>query len=132
MKKTIVILLVIISIFVASCSVQSPQVTVTSEVIVTSLPPTETPIPTPTLHPQFISLQDQIAASDEGFALLPDGTVQDGGVSVPGLQVDPKGVMTIDVEGKEVVVDPTMVHFGPDGLSIDGYDDLNDDGVWTI
>ena len=41
-------------IFFVACSGQIPQVTVTSEVIVT-LPPTETPIPTPTSHPQFIA-----------------------------------------------------------------------------
>ncbi len=48
MKRSIVILLVIISIFVASCSAQPPQVTVTSEVTVTLPTATQTPEPSAT------------------------------------------------------------------------------------
>lgn len=39
--------------------------TVTSVVTVTSPPPTATLIPTPTLHPQFIEIQEQLAAAGE-------------------------------------------------------------------
>ncbi|MBE0681722.1 MAG: hypothetical protein IH589_07380 [Anaerolineales bacterium] len=127
MKKIFLLLFCFASsTMLAACS---SQVTVTSEVTVT-LPPTATVIPTPTLHPQFIALQESIAASGERFTLMTDGTVQDGGVSVPGLQVDPKGVMTIDVNGEDVVVDPSAVHLGPDGVQVDGYE-LNDDGEWV-
>ncbi len=130
MKKSIVITLVIISIFAVSCA---PQVTVISEVTVTSLPPTETPIPTPTLHPQFSALQNLVANEESGrFTLtsVEDGLLFDG--KPTGIDVDNNGVMTIDVNGEEVVVDPSTVHFGHDGLSIDGYEDVNNDGVWEL
>ncbi len=127
MKRTIVIFLVIISIFVTSCS---PQVTVTSKVTVTS-PPTETPIPMPTSYPQFSALQEQIAASGERFTLLSDGTVQDGGELIPGLQVDPKGVVTLTVDGEQVEIDPAIIKYDDEkGLSIDGFKDVNADGDW--
>ncbi|MDP2777382.1 MAG: hypothetical protein Q8O48_07045, partial [Anaerolineales bacterium] len=52
------ILLPILSLFLMACA--SPQVTVTFNVTVTSPPPTATVIPTPTLHPRFIEIQDQV------------------------------------------------------------------------
>lgn len=130
MKKSIFILLVIFSIFIASCA---PQVTVTSEVTVTSVPPTKTPIPTPTLHPQFIALQEQIAATGERFTLLSDGTVQDGATAIPGLQVASDGKATILVNGEPVEIDPAIMNFDDEkGLSIKGYQDTDQNGDWTI
>jgi hypothetical protein len=115
-------------IFLAACSGQIPQVTVTSEV---TLPPTETLIPTPTLHPQFVALQDQIAAPGERFTLLSDGAVQDGEKPVPGLQVDPKGVVTITVNGEQVEIDPSIMNFDDEkGLSIQGFQDTDANGDW--
>jgi hypothetical protein len=121
-------------IFLAACSGQVPQVTVTSEVTVT-LPPTKIPIPTPTFYPQFIALQEQIAASGKRFILLPDGTIEEQTTdgerqTVPGIFVEANGVMTIDVNGEKVVVDPSTVHFDADGLQVDGYE-LGDDGEWA-
>lgn len=120
-------------IFLAACSGQIPQVTVTSEVTVTSLPPTETPIPTPTLHPQFIALQDQIAASGERFTLNTDGTVQDGATAIPGLNVAPDGKISITVNGEQVEIDPAIMSFDDEnGLSIEGFEDADGDGEWGV
>ncbi len=117
-------------IFLAACSGQVPQVTVTSEVTVT-MPPTETPIPTPTLNPQFSALQDQIAASGERFTLNPDGTVQDGATAIPGLQVDKNGKVTITVNGEPVEIDSSIMNFDDEnGLSIDGFKDTDANGDW--
>lgn len=76
-------------LFLTACS--SPQVTVTSQVTVTLPPPTAAIIPTPTLHPQFVELQDKVAASGERFTLLPDGIMwwdcrecADKGLKLPG------------------------------------------------
>jgi|GEM_PF-2084358 len=130
MKKSFFTLLVICSIFITSCA---PQVTVTSEVTVTSLPPTETPIPTPTLHPQFIALQEQIAASGERFTLLSDGTVQDNATTIPGIQVTADGKVTITVNGEPVEIEQSAINFDNEkGLSIKGYQDTDQNGDWTI
>ncbi len=126
MKKSIFILLVIIFIFIASCA---PQVTVTSEVTVTSLPPTETLTPTPIFHPQFIALQEQIAASGERYTLSPDGLF-DGAEKVQGITISPEGLISIDVNGEKVILDPSEVHFGSNGIELDGYE-LDDSGSWV-
>ena len=69
------ILLPFLALFLAACA--SPQVIVTpfAEVTVTSPPPIATAIPTPTLHPQFVELQDKVAVSGE------QGRVRGGGVA---------------------------------------------------
>lgn len=129
MKKSIFILLVIISIFVAACA---PQLTVTPQATVTlTPPPAATVIPTPTLHPQFIALQDQIAASGERFTLNSDGTVQDGATTIPGLHFAPDGKVTITVDGEPVEIDPSIMKFDDEnGLSIEGFNDADGDGDW--
>ena len=109
------ILLPLLALILAAYA--SPQVIVTpfAEVTVTSPPPIATAIPTPTLHPQFIELQDKVAASGERFALLPDGTIEEttaeGATIVPGISVDKNGVMTISVNGESVTLDPADVKF---------------------
>lgn len=129
MKK---ILFPILTILLTACSSSSTQVTAT--VTVTS-PPTATVIPLPTLHPQFIAIQSQVAASGERFTLLSDGTIQEttaeGAVTVPGLSVDKNGVMTIIVNGETITLDPSKVIIDDEtGFSYPGYEqDAN--GEWV-
>jgi hypothetical protein len=92
-------------------------------------------IPLPTLHPQFIAIQSQVAASGERFTLLSDGTIQEttaeGAVTVPGLSVDKNGVMTIIVNGETITLDPSKVIIDDEtGFSYPGYEqDAN--GEWV-
>ena len=62
MKKVLLFAFVLI---LTACSAQAPQVTVTfaQRVTVTLPPPTATIIPTPTLHPEVLALQQQVAAN---------------------------------------------------------------------
>ena len=116
--------------FLISCA---PQVTVTSEVTVTLLPPaTNTPTPTPTLHPQFIALQDKIAASGERFALMPDGTIRDNGIPISGLSVDKNGVMTLEVGDQIITLSSADVSFGDTGIAIKDYTFNEETGVWEV
>ncbi len=102
----------------------TPQVTVTSapteccaKVTVTS-----TPIPTPTLHPAFIEIQEKIKSSGTRFTLQADGTVHAGSETIPGLTVAPDGIMTLTVNGETVTLDPADVDFDDEtGITIDGY-----------
>ncbi|GEM_PF-5298186 len=128
MKK---ILLPILSLTLAACS--SSQVTVTryAQMTVTSSPPTATPIPTPTLHPQFIALQAQIAAAGERFTLAPDGTIQDGAKTVPGLSVDKNGAITLRGDSSQVTLDAADVSFDDTkGVSVKGYILDEATGLW--
>ncbi|KXK11668.1 MAG: hypothetical protein UZ14_CFX002002710 [Chloroflexi bacterium OLB14] len=110
--------------------------TVTSQVTVTSPPPTETPIPTPTLHPDFVAVQNQFAEISEHLTLLPDGTVEemttDGGrQTIPNLHVDENGTITILVEGQPVTLTTADLSFDNEkGLFVNGYE-LNEDGEWV-
>lgn len=127
MKKSIFSFFILASILTAC----APQVTVTSEVTVTLTPlSTETPILTPTLHPQFVELQDQIAASGGRFSLQADGTILDGTEPIPGLTVTLDGTITLTVNGEAIVLDPADVNFDDEnGISINGYE-LTEDGNW--
>ena len=112
--------LLVIFLFVAACSpqVQTSEVSdivpegETSEVLFTPPPPTSTPIPTPTLHPEFIALQQAIAAPGQG------------------LRVDKTGVMTVMVGDEPIPVESGSIKFTSDGVEIDGYE-LNEDGEWA-
>lgn len=114
MKKSIVIFL---AVFLIACVSPTPQVTATSEATVTL-----TPIPAPTLHPQFIALQESIAASGGRFTLQADGLIYDGETPIPGVTVAPDGTMTLTVDGETVTLDPVDVDFDDEkGISINGY-----------
>jgi len=117
-----------IFLFAISCT---PQVTVTPEATVTlTPPPTETAIPTPTLHPQVIELQETLTASGRRFTLMPNGAIQDGAETVPGLTVAPDGAMTLTVDGETVTLNPADVVFDDEkGITIDGYELTN--GEWV-
>jgi hypothetical protein len=123
MKKLFLFTLMILT----ACAPARPQVTVTSP------PPTavDTPIPTPTLHPEIIALQTQISASGERFTLNPDGTVYDGAVSIPRLRVASDGVMTLMVDGEVILLDPSKAVFDDEtGFSYPGYE-LYLNGEWV-
>lgn len=130
MKK---ILLPILSLILAACSSSQVAVTRSAQVTVASLPPTATPISTPTLHPQFVALQTQIAASGERFTLAPDGTIQDGAKTVPGLSVDKNGVMTLQGSSSQVTISPEDVSFDDEnGVSVRGYTLNEATGLWEL
>jgi hypothetical protein len=120
------IVLFIFALILVACS---PQVTVTSQATVTLAPSTQTPIPTPTLHPQFIEAQNLISDLSEALTLLPNGQIEENGVVIPNLQVNQNGEITILVEGESLVVDSADITF-EDGLSINGYE-LNENGEWV-
>lgn len=134
-------LLLILAFILFACA--SPQVTVTSapteccaKMTVTSPPPTATLIPTPTLHPQFIAVQEQVASTGERFTLKADGTVEDktaGGVtSVPGLKLDKNGVWRLSVGGEQIELKPADVSFDNDkGVAVNGYM-LGENGMWAV
>ncbi len=124
MQKFILLLLILTSI-ISGCA---PQVTVTPEATATLQPPTA--LPTPTLHPDFVALQDKMDASGERFTLMPDGTVQDGATTIPGLQVGNDGKIAITVDGEQVEIDPSIVNFDDEnGLSVLGVE--SKDGKWV-
>lgn len=123
MNKTILFLILLSSIL-AACA--APQVTVTSTPL-----PSETPIPTPTLHPQFAEIQAQVSASGGRFTLQPDGTIQDGAETIPGINVSSDGTMTLTINGDTVTLDPADVNFDDEnGISIVGYEWDEDEGAW--
>lgn len=128
MKRYILFLIV----FLLSACQFAPQVTVTSEVTVT-LPPTETPIPTPTLNPQFAALQEKIASSGTRFTLNgSDGMIYDGSTPIPGLTVASDGKITLTVNGETVTLDLADVDFDDEnGISIDGYELDEVTGAWV-
>lgn len=130
------ILLSLLALILAACA--SPQVTDShfAEVTVTSPPSTATIIPTPTLHPQFVELQSQIAASGETFTLLSDGTLEQmtegGAVTVPGLFVDKNGVMNLQVGNETVTLSPEDVSFDDkNGVNVEGYNFDETTGKWV-
>jgi hypothetical protein len=136
--KKIAFLIVIVSVLAACLSSSGDQPAApeqTSEVSKTSevLPATSTPIPTPTLHPEFIALQETIASSGERFTLQANGTIWDGEnkVALPGVRVDRNGVMTITVNGEQITLDPSKVILDDEnGFSYPGYEQ-NANGEWV-
>ncbi len=106
MKKSIVILLVIISIFVASCSAQPPKVTVTSTVTVTLPAATRTPepsatptavyTPTPTPEQSAAKLLESYGIDPETYTMADvDGvvTVTDNETGIVMMQSSESGVL---------------------------------------
>lgn len=133
MKK---ILLPILVLILAACS-SSPQVTATrlANVTVTSPPAATVVIPTPTLHPQFVELQIQIATG-ERFTLLPNGTIQEttseGVKTISGLTVEKDGSYTLMVNGEAVTLKSSDVTFDDEnGVQIKGYE-LDENGEWLV
>ncbi|MBI3167084.1 MAG: hypothetical protein HYZ22_01290 [Chloroflexi bacterium] len=119
MKNSILLFLA----FILTACASTPQVTVTLP------PPTDTPIPTPTLHPQFIELQEQIASTGGRFTLNPDGHIYDSETAIPDITVAPDETMTLMVNNEEIVLDKGQVSFSDEtGISIEGYEDKDGDG----
>ncbi|MCE9644724.1 MAG: hypothetical protein K8S20_01900 [Chloroflexi bacterium] len=121
MKK---ILFPILALILVACA--TSQVTTTSEVIASLPPSTMTIVPTPTLNPQFVFLQEQIADSGNRFALLPDGTIQEttleGIKIIPGISVDNEGQIRLMVNGEEVVLSLADMNLNEiDGIKIKGF-----------
>jgi hypothetical protein len=78
-----------------------------------------------------MALQEQIAAAGGRFTLNPDGTVQDGAGTIPGVKVAKTGEMTLIINGEEITLDPSLAIFDDEtGFSCPGYE-LNPDGEWV-
>jgi hypothetical protein len=130
MKKIIFFFLTLI---LSACS---PQVTVTSapteccaKVTVTLAPPTETPIPTPTLHPDFIAWRELISASGR-YTLTPDGLIQGDGVVINGLHIDSNGILTLTVNNEKIILTTSDITFAEDGIKTKDYE-LDENGQWV-
>lgn len=116
------ILFLILSLIFVACS---PQVTVTLA------PSTSTPIPTPTLHPDFIALQNLISDSSQRLTLMPDGSIEDNGTVIPNLHVDQNGIINIIFNNEHVAIDSSQITFDDEnGLTIEGYT-LDENGEWV-
>lgn len=115
-------------LILAACSAQPIQATVTRFATMTATlpPPTATILPTPTLNPQFLAIQTQVAAS-ENYTVMGNGNVEgklpDGTIGViPGIKLNPDGTSyTITVNGAPVVIEADKVSITDDGISIEGY-----------
>ncbi|MBN8654124.1 MAG: hypothetical protein J0M11_00195 [Anaerolineae bacterium] len=126
MKKNVFIILV--ASLLSACLSTPSQLTVTPEATST-LPPT--PIPTPTLHPDFIALQESIIASGTRFSLQADGHIYDGETPIPGLTVASNGTITLVVNGETTTLAPADVDFDDEnGITIDGYSQDPENGSW--
>lgn len=127
MKKIIFFLLA--ALILSACQPSSESMTPQPQVTITL---TETPIPAPTLHPQFVELQQTIAAAGERYTLdASTGYIYDGADVVPGLRIAPDGTMTLEVGGEVVKLDPSKVSFDDKGgVIIDGYE-LNEEEQWV-
>lgn len=117
-----------ILLILSACA--SPQVTEETDCCLPSTLPPATIIPTPTLHPEFVELQNLIADSSENLTLLPSGQIEENGIVLPNLQVDPNGEISILlVEGENIIIDLANVTFD-DGIHINGYE-LNENDEWV-
>lgn len=112
MQKSLLSLL-LLSLLAACQTAPQPQVTAASMATVTPTLPRPTITPTPTSHPQFLALQEQIAQS-AGFTLNYDGQIEmqtpEGMVIIPGILISKEdGIMTVTHEGNEFEADPTTI-----------------------
>ncbi len=128
---------VILFSVLTACS--SPQATVTrsAEVTVTLPPLTVTLIPTPTIVPAFLTIQEQAAAANENFTIMDNGSIEaklpDGSIGpILGITLNPDGTSyTITVDGKPVSISADEVSISDaNGLNVNGYEDVDGDGVF--
>jgi hypothetical protein len=75
-------------------------------------PPTETPVPTPTLHPQFIFLQNQFFGS-KFFSITNEGRIEilngDGQKFIDDIVVKPDGTIIVTYKDTEYTIDPNTI-----------------------
>ena len=119
-KKSMRLMLFIL--FLTSCLANPPQATVTPIPLPTA---TATAAPTPTLNPQFVALQESVAATGVRFTLMSDGSLTDAqneGIAVAGLN-GKDGKWTLQLaDGTIVALDNTAVHLDDtNGYSVYGY-----------
>lgn len=112
MKK---IIFLFVTLILSACT---SQVTVTSQMTVTLPAPTETPILTPTLSPQFNSLQQQIATS-QNYTLTQNGDIEfkteEGVIIVPDIKASKENGEIIFTENEEKFkIDPASISFDED------------------
>jgi len=61
---------------------------------------------------------------------MPDGTIQDDGIAISGLNVDKNGVMTLQVDDQLVELGSGDVIFGDSGIEVKGYTFNKETGEW--
>ncbi len=107
MKKTLLFAFILILTACWFPSGNATQATAALEVTWTPRP-TQTPVPAPTLHPDFLTLQVQISQSDI-YTLNANGQIEmqteEGMTIVPDIQVHPDGTMTFTHDGQEMTAD---------------------------
>ncbi|MBI5945186.1 MAG: hypothetical protein HY864_12520 [Chloroflexi bacterium] len=121
----------LVVIILASCA---PQTTAVPTATVTlPPPPTATIIPTPTVNPAFLALQEFIAGSTENYTIAPEGIygpMPDGTTGVvPGIRLNPDGKgYTIMVGGQAVTIDANDVTITDEnGVQVKGYQNADGD-----
>lgn len=85
------------------------------------------------VSPEFVALQEKVAAAGERYTLTPQGTIEDQtdqGVTVlPGIKATPEGEITLATKEGNITLPASSVVFDENGaLTIEGYEYV--DGVW--
>ena len=131
MKKIFFLALLIL----VSCA---PQATVVSTATATLPSPTATVIPAPTIFPEFISIQSQIAGDTEDYTIMGNGQIEgkqpDGTLGViPGIKLNADGKSyTIMVDGKPINLAVSEVTITDEGVRVKGYQNADFDENYEI
>lgn len=113
--------------FLAACSTQPIQATVTPATTATLPPPTATIIPTPTSSPEFLAIQEQVAGSAEYYSIMGNGNIEgklsDGTIGViSGITLNRDGQnYTLTVNGEKILIDASKVEINDAGIYVEGY-----------
>lgn len=97
-------------------------------------PPTATVIPSPTISPEVIAMQEQIAGDTKNFTLNTEGKLEYKGVTYNGLTYgeDKNWHLTL-ADGTEVTLTPDEVSMSDEnGFSPDGYRYDEEKGVFDV
>lgn len=126
--KKLLPLFISIMLLISACSTSQQATETVEETPTLILSPTFTS--TPTLHPDFIALQEKIAKSGERFSLNPEETIQDGENTLTAIRVDEEGMIYIIINEAETEVPFEDLNFdNENGLTTNEYL-LNKNGVW--
>lgn len=85
------------------------------------------------VSPEFVALQEKVAAAGERYTLTPQGTIEDQtdqGVTVlPGIKATPEGTITLATKEGNITLPANSIIFDESGvLTVEGYEYA--DGVW--
>ncbi len=113
--------LIVTAILLAACVPQATATPIATASLTATSAPTKTLIPTPTLHPNFIALQEAIAASGERFTLDgATGLIYDGENPVSGITVSADGTIKLEINGEVVIPNPDDLSFDDqEGITVE-------------